>query len=169
MAFLWLAYNGRAVSLGSLVPIHGLRITMTDAINDRQKQLFKILLGVAWIDGTIQPEERQYLHQMAQDRGLANDREIAALLTEARPIQPSECYQWLKAYLGEQPDQEAYQGLVEQLSALIYSDNQVDTEEAKLLAELQALDPSQPSPKSALDKAIATMQRLYRQAVGLEG
>ena len=94
---------------------------------------------------------------------------IAASPTEARPIQPSECYQWLKAYLGEQPDQEAYQGLVEQLSALIYSDNQVDTEEAKLLAELQALDPSQPSPKSALDKAIATMQRLYRQAVGLEG
>jgi len=133
----------------------------------QQKQLFKILLGVAWIDGTIQAEERQYLHQMANERGLAGDREIAALLTEARSIQPSECYQWLKDYLGEEADREAYQNLVEQLSALIYSDGQVDTEEAKLLAELQALDPAQQSPKSALDKALQTIQRLYRQAVGL--
>ncbi|NJK99786.1 MAG: TerB family tellurite resistance protein [Spirulinaceae cyanobacterium SM2_1_0] len=138
---------------------------MTDS-ETRTKQLFKILIGVAWIDGTIQPEERQYLHQLANERGLAGDREIAALLTEAQPVPAAECYTWLREYLGDPPDRQAYPALVERLSALIYSDGQVDTEEAKLLAELQALDPAQQPPKSGLDKALTAIQSFYRRAVG---
>ena len=34
------------------------------------KTLVKILIGVAWLDGKIQPEERRHLHQVAKDRGL---------------------------------------------------------------------------------------------------
>jgi uncharacterized membrane protein YebE (DUF533 family) len=60
------------------------------------KQLLKILVGAAWIDGTIQPEEREYLHQMAKDKGFAEDPEIKSLLSEIKPIKPQECYRWLE-------------------------------------------------------------------------
>ncbi len=169
MAFSWRACSAashRPGAFACLLLFARQFAAMTDP-NLTHKQLFKVLLGVAWIDGKIQPEERQYLHAVAREQGLLGDRDIAPLLSEARPIQPSECYRWLQDYLGQQPDREVYAALVEQLSALIYSDGEVDAQEAKLLAELQALDPSQQSPQSAVDKAIATIQRLYRQAVGL--
>ena len=44
--------------------------------NSHVKNLVKILIGAAWIDGKIQPEERQYLREIAQAKGLASDPEI---------------------------------------------------------------------------------------------
>ncbi|MGH2415488.1 MAG: TerB family tellurite resistance protein, partial [Microcystaceae cyanobacterium] len=69
--------------------------------NTKTKQLLKILVGVAWIDGMIQAEERDYLRQMAIRNGIAEDTEIKSLLSEIKPIQPVECYTWLEDYLGD--------------------------------------------------------------------
>jgi len=44
--------------------------TMTTAHSDT-KTLIKILIGTAWIDGKIQPEEREYLHRIAKEKGVA--------------------------------------------------------------------------------------------------
>ena len=129
------------------------------------KQLLKILIGAAWIDGVIQAEERNYLHRMAANNNLADDPEIKMLLSEIKPVQPAECYKWLENYLGNNPTQNDYQGLLEAISGLIYSDGDVETREAKLLAKVQLLDPSQESSKSAFDKILKTIQKLYRQAI----
>jgi uncharacterized tellurite resistance protein B-like protein len=129
------------------------------------KQLLKILIGAAWIDGVIQAEERNYLHRMAANNNLADDPEIKILLSEIKPVQPAECYKWLENYLGNNPTQNDYQGLLEAISGLIYSDGDVETREAKLLAKVQLLDPSQESSKSAFDKILKTIQKLYRQAI----
>ncbi|MBZ8181351.1 tellurite resistance TerB family protein [Oscillatoria salina] len=131
----------------------------------KTKQLLKILIGAAWIDGTIQAEEREHLKNMAQENNLANDPEIKSLLSEIKQVKPAECYNWLEDYLGENPSKEDYQDLIEAISALIYSDNEVAIEESKLLTRLQLLDPENEPPKSAFDKAIKKIQKLYRQAV----
>jgi uncharacterized tellurite resistance protein B-like protein len=131
----------------------------------KNKELFKILIGAAWIDGTIQSEERDYLHQMAQEQGIADDPEIKYLLSEAKPIKITECYAWLENYLGDDISSETYQQLIDAISGLIYSDSNVDTEEAKLLTRLQLLDPTKEQPKSAFDKVLKTIQKLYRKAI----
>jgi uncharacterized tellurite resistance protein B-like protein len=133
--------------------------------NIKVKQLLKILIGAAWIDGSIQSEEREYLHRMAVEKGVADDPEIKRLLSEIKPVKPTECYSWVEDYLGNSPSSEEYQNLINTLSALIYSDSMVDTEEAKLLTRLQLLDPANEPPKSAVDKVLKTIQKLYRKAI----
>ncbi|MEC4805332.1 MAG: TerB family tellurite resistance protein [Jaaginema sp. PMC 1079.18] len=132
---------------------------------NKTKQLFKILMGVAWIDGVIQAEERQYLQQMARDRDLADDPEIQTLLSEIKPVTASECYGWLENYLGENHNTQDYQELLEALSALVYSDGEVDTREAQLLAKVQLLDPALDPHQSPMEKLLAAIQVLYRQAI----
>jgi len=107
------------------------------------KQILKILIGAAWIDGVIQPEERAYLRRVAEDYQLADDPEIKPLLSELRPIQPVECYQWLDEYFGENHSAEDYFQLLEKISGLVYSDGYVDVREAKLIEVIQSCDPSQ--------------------------
>jgi uncharacterized tellurite resistance protein B-like protein len=131
----------------------------------KTKQLLKILVGVAWIDGIIQPEERVYLHKKAQEYGLADDPDLKSLLSELRPVQPQECYQWLEAYLGSHPKLDDYQSLLEAMGAMIYSDGDVQTSEAQLLNKIQLLDPVNDTPQTAFDKLLKTIQKVYRKAV----
>lgn len=127
------------------------------------KQLIKILIGAAWIDGKVQPEERQYLQKVAQENGIAEDPEIKPLLYEIVAVQPDECYNWVQDYLGEHPSKDDYQSLFESLSALIYSDGDVATEEAKLLSRLQFLDPAAASHNLSDNAALKAIQKLYRR------
>jgi len=133
------------------------------------KNLVKILIGAAWIDGIIQPEERQYLREIAQAKGLATDPEIKPWLYELVPVQPKECYAWVKEYLGDRPSLEECESLIEAISGLIYSDGEVATEEARLLTKLQDLaqhdDCAQQPVHNTLLKQI---QKLYRRWVEVQ-
>ncbi|ERN40619.1 tellurite resistance protein TerB [Rubidibacter lacunae KORDI 51-2] len=126
------------------------------------KQLLKILIGAAWLDGQIQPEERNHLNTIAQQQGLADDPEIAPLLSEQRVVSAGECHRWLEDYLGAQPSSEDRDQLLESLSALIYCDNNVDISEAQLLSRIQSMELPGQSP---IDKALRAVQRLYRSVV----
>jgi hypothetical protein len=140
---------------------------------DNQSQarlLIKILIGVAWLDGEIQPEERQYLSQVVQTHRLAGvasleDRQDAAivesLLTGTTKVSVTECEQWIQDYLGNRSIHDD-DGLIEAISGLIYSDGDVAISEAKLLVNIQSTpSPSQPNQ----EPLIAKIQRLYRKAV----
>jgi uncharacterized tellurite resistance protein B-like protein len=129
------------------------------------KTLVKILIGVAWMDGRIQPEERQYLHEIAKEKDVADDPEIQPLLYELRAVNPDECYAWVKEYLGDRPTSEACQDLIEAISALIYRDGTVAIEEAKLLSKLQSLDPVNEVPESAHNKVLSTVRKLYQLCI----
>ncbi len=129
------------------------------------KQLIKILIGAAWIDGIIQPEERKYLKRMADNKNLAEDPEIKLLLSEIKPVKPTQCYKWLEEYLGDNPTKQDYYDLLEAISALIYSDGDVDIREIKLLEQLQNCDPTKESRQTFSDKILKMIQKLYRQAV----
>ena len=132
----------------------------------KMKQTLKILIGAAWIDGVIQPEERDYLRRVAQDFQLADDPEIKPLLSELRPIQPVECYQWLQEYFGQYPSEEDYRQLLEQISGLVYSDGYVDMREAKLIEAIQSCDPNNSDCRnSVLDRMLRKIRKLYRAAI----
>jgi uncharacterized tellurite resistance protein B-like protein len=128
-------------------------------------KLVKILIGSAWLDGKIQPEERTYLNRVAQEQGVAQDPEISPLLQDLRQIETAECYQWVQEYLGDSPSTADYQNLLEAISGLIYSDSDVDTEEAKLLTQMQLLDPANHEPQPAHNAVMKEIQKLYRRWV----
>ncbi|ACK71448.1 conserved hypothetical protein [Gloeothece citriformis PCC 7424] len=130
------------------------------------KQLMKIVIGAAWLDGVIQPSEREYLHRMAGANAIANDPDIKLYLSELKPIKTSECYKWLEDYLGQNPTEEDYLELLQSLSGLIYSDGEVQTQEALFLDKLHLLDPANKEiSQTKLDKLLKVIQKLYRKAV----
>jgi uncharacterized membrane protein YebE (DUF533 family) len=132
---------------------------------EKTKQLIKILVGTAWIDGIIQPEEREYLSTKVQENELENDAEIKSLLSGIKPVTPQECYEWLEEYLGENPTLQDYQNLLEAISALVYSDGDIDLQEAKLLSRLQDLDPESQGRKSVFEQIMKTIRQLYTKAI----
>ncbi|MGI2907712.1 TerB family tellurite resistance protein [Tolypothrix sp. VBCCA 56010] len=138
------------------------------AANSSVKNLVKILIGAAWIDGRIQAEERQYLREIAQAKGLASDPDIKPWLYELVPVQPDECYKWVKDYLGDRPTNEDYERLIEAISGLIYSDNEVAVEEARLLTKLQQLSMANDSTQPGHNAILKQIQKLYRRWVEVQ-
>lgn len=132
------------------------------------KNLVKILIGAAWIDGRIQPEERQYLREIAQAKGLATDPEIKPWLYELVPVQPKQCYSWVQEYLGDRPSLEDCENLIEAISGLIYSDGEVAIEEARLLTKLQELAKINESNQPAYTALLKQIQKLYRRWVEVQ-
>lgn len=132
------------------------------AVETRTKILLKILIGAAWIDGTIQTEERQYLRHLAQEQGLADDPELKPYLYELVQVKPDQCNRWIAEYLGNRPSSERCSDLLEALSGLIYSDGTVEVEEAKLLNRVQEIEAAcgvEPLSPSAI---LGSVQALYR-------
>ncbi|MBJ7899772.1 MAG: TerB family tellurite resistance protein [Cyanobacteria bacterium RI_101] len=129
------------------------------------QQLLKILIGAAWIDGVIQPEERQYLKKVAAAAHLEEDPEIQVLLSELKPVSAGECYQWLQEYCGDHPQEADYQELLETLSGLLYSDGDIQTQEAKLLSAVQTLDPALEATQTPLEKFLSQVRRLYANLI----
>ncbi len=133
--------------------------------NPDVKQLLKILIAAAWIDGRIQPEERQYIRQIAQEKNIATDPEIKPWLYELVSVKPEECYKWVEEYLGDSPSTEDCQNLIQDISGLIYSDGEVAIEEAKLLAKLQQLSDESESHQPPLTSILKQVKKLYRRCV----
>ncbi len=132
---------------------------------NKTKQLMKIVIGAAWVDGIIQPEEREYLKKMAMDTNLINDPEIKSLLSEIKPVSIQQCYQWLEDYLGKNHQKEDYDKLLESVSGLVYSDGNIEIEEAKLLNRLQNLDSQTRNPDSVFKSLLGSIKKIYAQAI----
>lgn len=133
--------------------------------NNDVKNLIKILIGAAWLDGKVQPEELRYINQIAVENGVATEPEIQPLLNQLRMVQPLECYTWVREYLGNHPQPEDSQILIEAISGLIYSDDDVAIAEAKLLVELQSLDSDSQLIQPGHSGVLKDIQSLYRRWV----
>jgi uncharacterized tellurite resistance protein B-like protein len=127
--------------------------------NQSQSQLLmKILIGVAWLDGEIQPQERQYLSKVAQAYHLDHDMEVEPLLTGTIEVTATECEQWIKLYLGDRSIHDDDR-LIEAISGLIYSDGDVAVAEANLLTNIQT-EPAAALPNQ--QPLITKIQQLYQ-------
>ncbi len=118
----------------------------------------KILIGVAWLDGEIQPAERQYLAKVAQTHQLDLDPEIESLVAGRISLTAADCEQWIQEYLGDRSIHDD-DGLIEAISGLIYSDGDVAVDEAKLLVNIQSVTSSSPP-------LVSKIQQLYKKALG---
>ncbi len=136
--------------------------------NNDVKKLVKVLIGSAWLDGRIQPEEQRYLYQVATGKGVATDPEIQPLLHEFKMVSPTECYEWVRDYLGDHPTIKDCHNLIEAISGLIYSDSEVTVEEAELLTKLQLLDQADGSPQLSYNALLREIQKLYHRWVDLK-
>ncbi|MEL6459967.1 MAG: TerB family tellurite resistance protein [Cyanobacteria bacterium J06641_2] len=136
--------------------------------NPDVKQLLKVLIAAAWIDGRIQPEERQYLQQIAKEKDIAADPEIKPWLYELVPVKPDQCYEWVTEYLGNSPSTQECQALIQDISGLIYSDGEVAIEEAKLLAKIQELSDKSESNQCHLNNILKQVQKMYRRWIEVQ-
>lgn len=134
-------------------------------MSKNDKQLLKILIGAAWLDGKVQPEEQQRLRRIAQQKGLLENAELNPWLNGLRSVSAEECHRWIDEYLGEQPLPEEIQQLLEEISGLIYSDGDVDSAEAKLLMEIQKKEASASSSSNLHNTITQSIQTLYRRWV----
>ena len=135
---------------------------MSQLTKNRDRDLFKILVAVAWIDGEIQPEERKFLEKIAAEQNIDLSSEIEELLATPQVTSTEQCDRLLREYLGSNPTPEDYQNLLSAVSSLIYSDSDIATEEASLLTQLQNLDPQNNEPNSKINKLIARIQKIYQ-------
>jgi uncharacterized tellurite resistance protein B-like protein len=129
----------------------------------QERLLVKILIGVAWLDGEIQPEERAYLSKVAQTHHLA-DPEIATLLST--PISQKECQEWIETYiaysLSLDKSDDSCDRLLEAISGMIYSDGDVATAEAQILMSFQEAEtPTDRNPPLVITK----LRQLYQNWV----
>ena len=138
---------------------------MTTATTNKHQKLLKILIGAAWIDNVIEPQEREYLRRVAIELDLVEDPEIALLLSEIKRVTPQECYSWIEEYTSENPNITDYYDLLEKISYLIYSDNYVDVRESRLLEKLQICDPRNKSCTNVLDSVLKKIRTIYKQAI----
>lgn len=138
---------------------------MSQTHSKMSRELFEILVATAWIDGEVQPQEQEYLAKLATEQGLSEDTEVQNLLSNKQSISSARCYQLLRNYLGANPSLEDYQNLLSSISSLVYSDENIATEEAKLLTQLQELDPQNPTSDSVFDKVLGKIQSLYRKGL----
>jgi uncharacterized tellurite resistance protein B-like protein len=125
--------------------------------------LVKILIGVAWLDGEIQPEERAYLSKVAQTHHL-EDPAIAALLST--PISQKECEDWIETYLSDNllldKSNDRQDRLLEAISGMIYSDGDVTTAEAQILMSFQ---PAETPIDRDTPAVITKLRQLYQNWV----
>ena len=128
---------------------------------EKERDLLEILVAIAWIDGEIQPEEKKFLENIATEHNLQSATELQDLFEKQQDSSAERCYRLLEKYLGSNPNPADYENLLSAVSKLIYSDNDIATEEAALLTKIQNLDPQNSQSRSAFDKAIAKIQRLY--------
>ena len=131
-------------------------------LTKNNRDLFEILVAIAWIDGEIQPEEKEFLTQIAAEQNLELSEDM---LTNHQATSTDRCYDLLRDYLGSHPNIEDYNNLLSAVSTLIYSDNDIATEEASLLTKIQNLDPQNSTSNSTFDKIIGKIQKLYRKGV----
>ncbi len=132
---------------------------------DTQSQdrlLVKILIGVAWLDGHIQPEEHRFLAKVLQAHQLDGDAELQSMLDSKVAVTATDCEGWIQSFLG---DRSIYDDdrLIEAISAMIYMDGDVATAEAKLLVDIQS-EPTVVESKQP-DTSVSKLRQLYRNWV----
>ena len=72
---------------------------MTKLTSNGNQDLWEILVAVAWIDGKIQPGEKQLLEKIAVEHNLAAIAEVEAILQRNQTSSTEKCYELLNRAL----------------------------------------------------------------------
>ncbi len=138
----------------------------------QHKLMLKILIGSAWIDSQLEPQEITYIEKVLARLDLARDGELQELVKTA--VSPEQTQRWLVAYLKDSPDSERLK-LLAAIGNLLISDEVVSSVEHDLLDEFHHLmttipDPAEPmtSPLSEVGpKILKRVGQFFRRVVKL--
>jgi hypothetical protein len=130
-------------------------------IEHQHNLMLKILIGSAWADRHLEPEETTYLGNVLTRFHLEHDDELRSLLETPVPLEQTE--RWLVAYLKDTPDSERLK-LLAAIGNLLISDHVVSAVEHDLLDEFHELmahipAPPEPTPTVA-EAAPRILQRI---------
>ena len=137
-------------------------------MKNNNQNLLQILVAIAWIDGEIQSPEKEFLSKIALEQNICSPTELEKMLEQNQDSSSEKCYQLLTEYLGDNPNAEDYNHLLSAVSSLIYSDNDIATQEASILNKIQNLDPQNSPRNSVLDKVIGKIQKLYQAGLSTQ-
>lgn len=112
----------------------------------KQKLITQILIGSAWIDRSLEPEEKTYLQKILERYDLGRNDELLALLNEPIPVKTTE--QWLVEYFKHSSGEERMQ-LLADIGKVLIADDTVSDVEHDLLDAYHALMAKIPSREAA--------------------
>jgi hypothetical protein len=134
-----------------------------------QHLMLKILIGSAWVDRHLEPEEVAYLNKVLSRFHLEHNAELQGLLST--PVEPTQTEQWLVSYLRDSPDAERLK-LLAAIGNLLIADDEVSDIEHDLLDEFHTLMgriPSPPEPLPHLDehgpKILQQLGKFFRHVM----
>jgi hypothetical protein len=122
--------------------------------------MLKILIGSAWADRHVEPEEVAYLSNVLKRFHLDHDNELRSLLKTPVPMEQTE--RWLVAYLKDTPDSERLK-LLAAIGNLLISDHVVSSVEHDLLDEFHELMAHIPAPPEPTPTVAEVAPKLLRR------
>ena len=129
----------------------------------QHKLMLKILIGSAWIDSQLEPEEVTYLEKVLARFDLVRDSELQALVKSA--VSPEQTQRWLTAYLKDSPDSERLK-LLAAIGNLLISDDVVSAVEHDLLDEFHELMVTIPAPAEPMASPLSEVGPKILKRVG---
>ncbi len=130
--------------------------------SERNLLLLKVVIGSAWVDGQLEPEELDYLKQILERHHLADNYELQAMLKQPIPLDATE--NWIINYLARATEQQRDQMLM-MVIGVITADGVIDSSEHSFLLEYQGLMSRIPArPDTAPDLAKALRQMVQQAA-----
>lgn len=127
--------------------------------SQKQKLMTQILIGSAWIDRSLEPQERLYLQKVLERYHLGHDAELLALLNKPTPVETTE--KLLIEYFRQSTNDERIQ-LLADIGKILIADDTVSDVEHDLLDEyheLMARMPTHESPEISMTAEIAKAAR----------
>ncbi|MEO0377908.1 MAG: TerB family tellurite resistance protein [Cyanobacteria bacterium P01_A01_bin.17] len=134
-------------------------------MNSEQQQhrlILQILVGSAWADQHLEPQEVSYLQTLLQRYHLSHDSELQSLL-EAQ-VSPEQTERWIIAYL-KNADEEERMILLAKIGKILIADDKVSDSEHDLLDRYYELMARTPHHAEAIPKLVNTLGRFVRDSI----
>ena len=135
-----------------------------DSLQTEALLTLKVVLGAAWADGALQPEELAPIHQIVEELGLASHPDVHRLLET--PVPAVTYRRYLQEYLAVHPTLDQRRHLLGLLQRVIYADNEVSIEEGYILGELRDLLDEMAAESTATDANIKQLRDIFSRLLG---
>ncbi|MGF1600658.1 MAG: TerB family tellurite resistance protein [Thermosynechococcaceae cyanobacterium] len=132
-------------------------------MNEEQHRLIlQILIGSAWADQHLEPQEVDYLQSLLKRYHLSHDSDLQSLL--GTPVSLKQTEQWIIAYL-KNAEEEERMILLANIGKVLISDDQVSDSEHDLLDRYYDLMAQVSHRSEAIPNLIKTVGRFVRDSI----
>ncbi len=128
----------------------------------QHRLILQILMGSAWADQQLEPQEVSYLHKLLQRYHLSQDTELQALLE--KPVSSKQTEKWIIAYL-KHADEEERMSLLAKMGNVLIADDNVSDSEHDLLDRYYELMARISHSEEAIPQFVKTLGHFVRDSI----